>query len=92
MAVPTGLEAAVSTSQGGQLAASCAACHAAQAHDGAIPTILGWNEQRLAATMMAYRADAGRSQIMHVVAAALSPDEIAAVAHYLAACKPATAP
>ncbi len=75
---------AFSATPAAQLAASCAACHLSGADGAGIPPIAGHDEKRIEQTMLAYRSDAHGSQIMHVVAAALSPAEIATIAHYLA--------
>ncbi len=74
--------AAASGLQGPQLAAFCASCHLSAG--GAIPPIVR-NQGRIETAMLAYRSDPNSSQIMHVVARALSPEEITAVAQYLAA-------
>jgi len=80
-----GSHAAVSATQGRALAATCAACHDTDARDGtAIPPIAGMSETRMRDLMMAYRSGQRSSQIMHAVASALSADEIAAIAHYIA--------
>ena len=59
--------------------------------DNGIPPVVGLDENRIVQSMRAYRSGERTSQIMHVVAAALSPEEIAAIAHYLAGQRPAAA-
>jgi cytochrome c553 len=76
--------AAAAGNQGRELAAACASCHRPDGRGTAIPAIAGLDEGRIVQSMLAYRAAAGGNQIMHVVAGALSPEEIAAVAHYIA--------
>ncbi len=76
--------AAASAMEGSQLAAACASCHRPDGRGTGIPPIAGLDEDRIVKSMLAYRSDVHGSQIMHVVAAALSPDEIAAIARYLA--------
>ena len=83
--------AAASGNQGAQLAASCAACHRPDGRDTGIPPVVGLDETRIVQSMRAYQSGERTNQIMHVVAAALSPEEITAVAHYLAGQKPAAA-
>ena len=82
--------AAASGNQGTQLAASCASCHRPDGRDTGIPPVVGLDESRIVQSMRAYRAGERTSQIMNVVAAALSAEETAAVAHYLAGQKPAS--
>jgi cytochrome c553 len=80
---------AASGNQGAQLAASCASCHRPDGRDTGIPPVAGLDESRIVQTLRAYRSGERASQIMHVVAAALSSEESAAVAHYLAGQRPA---
>ncbi len=70
---------------GSRVAAACAACHRLDGRDTALPPVAGADEAGIVRALLAYRAPDASSQIMHVVAGALSPEEIAAVAHYLAA-------
>ena len=67
-----------------QLASACASCHRHDGQDSAIAPLVGMNEGRLVDTMLAYRSGERSSQIMQVVAAALSREQIDTVAHYLA--------
>jgi sulfide dehydrogenase cytochrome subunit len=76
--------AAPATDQGRQLAAMCASCHRPDGGDNGIPPIVGVDEKKLAAALLAYRASASPSHIMHAVALSLSDEEIASVARYLA--------
>jgi cytochrome c553 len=69
---------------GSQLAASCASCHAAGGTGAAIPSIAGTGAGRIVGLMLGYRSGARQSQIMQIVATALTPGEIVAVAQYLA--------
>ncbi len=89
--LPRWSHAAVNATQGRALAAVCAACHDTEVRDTAIPTIAGMSEARLRGLMMAYRSGKRSSQIMHVVASALSSEEIAAIAHYIAGQRAAMA-
>jgi cytochrome c553 len=84
--------AVASDSQGAQLAASCASCHRVDGRDTGIPPVVGLDEGRIVKSLRAYRSGERAGQIMHVVAAALSPEEIAAVAHFLAGQRPARVP
>src|ERR1700728_3146645 len=81
--------AAAADAQGAQLAAACASCHRADGRDSGIPPVVGLDESRIVKSLWAYRSGERAGPIMHVVAAALSPEEITAVAHYLAGQKPA---
>jgi cytochrome c553 len=84
--------AAAAETQGAQLAPACASCHRADGRDSGIPPIIGLDESRIVKSLWAYRSGERAGSIMHVVAAALSPEEIKAVAHYLAGQKPAAGP
>jgi cytochrome c553 len=42
------------------------------------------DESRIVKMMFAYRTDGHAARIMHVVAGAMSPDDIKMVAHYIA--------
>jgi len=85
---------------GSQTAAACASCHLPDGHGSGIPPIAGLTEGRIAQLMFGYRSSepgahgtgspvVPGSQIMYVVANALSPQEITDVAHYLAEQRPA---
>jgi cytochrome subunit of sulfide dehydrogenase len=84
LALHLGPAAATAADQGRQLAAMCASCHRLDGSDKGIPTIVGIDEKKLAAALLAYRASESPSHIMHAVALSLSDEEIASVAHYLA--------
>jgi cytochrome c553 len=75
-AVASGVNAA-------ELAAVCASCHGPSGASG-IPSLVEQGAGQIEALMLAYRAGARDSQIMTVIANALSPDEIAAIARALA--------
>ena len=81
----SGQAGAVDTSQGAQLAATCASCHGVDGSDTGIPAIMGLDEQKIIAAMLAYRASDRPNHIMHAIALSLSDEEIASVARYLAA-------
>jgi sulfide dehydrogenase cytochrome subunit len=87
LAAPRG--AAAAADQGAQIAAACASCHRLDGRDTGIPPVVGLDEQSIVQAMLAYRSGQRAGQIMKVVAASLSPEELAAVAHYLAARRPA---
>jgi cytochrome c553 len=76
---------AAENNQGAQLAAMCASCHRLDGQDQGIPSIVGLDESKLAGMMAEFKSDKRKSQIMGVVARSLSDEEVAAVAHYLAA-------
>lgn len=83
--------AAVPDAQGRLLAGACAGCHDPDAQGDAIPPIAGLPENQIVQSMRAYRSGKRSSQIMHVVATALSEQETAAIAHYYAGQPPAKA-
>jgi cytochrome subunit of sulfide dehydrogenase len=70
---------------GDQLAAMCASCHRLDGDNAGIPTILGMSPEMLTRAMLAYRSRERPSHIMRAIALSLSDEEIATVAHYLAA-------
>jgi cytochrome c553 len=76
--------AAADTSQGAQLAATCASCHGLSGGDKGIPAIMGLDEQKIIAAMLAYRASERPNHVMHAIALSLSDEELASVARYLA--------
>lgn len=78
---------AVAATPGSQLAAACSSCHRSDIGESAIPLIAGQNEEHIVQLMLAYRSGLRSSQIMQVVAGALSPEEITDIAHFLAAQK-----
>jgi cytochrome c553 len=75
--------AAMTGSEGRQLAASCSSCHGAPGGDNAIPSIAGLDKAHIVQAMLEFRAGTRQGPIMHIVASALSPDETAALAQYL---------
>jgi cytochrome c553 len=87
LACLSALPAAADT-PGRPLAAACASCHRLDGHAAEISPLLGKDEGAIVQAMLAYRSGARESQIMHIVATALSPDEITAIGHYLASQKP----
>lgn len=81
--VGLGVTAARAADTAAQLAGACVACHRLDGQDSGIPAIVGRPEADIVSAMTAYRAGARPSQIMRVVANALTPAEIVAIAHYL---------
>jgi cytochrome subunit of sulfide dehydrogenase len=79
--------AAAQDGQGARLAAICAACHRLDGRDAGIPPIVGLDRNSIVQGMLAYRSGERASQLMHIVASALSPAEIATVAQYLASLR-----
>ena len=80
----SGQAGAVDTSQGAQLAATCASCHGLDGSDKGIPAIMGLDEQKIIAAMLAYKASERPNHVMHAIALSLSDEELASVARYLA--------
>ena len=76
---------AVGDDSGAQLAATCAACHRLDGLDTGIPSIVGWNAERLGLMMQAFKSGSRASHLMLAVSRSLSDQEIVAVARYLAA-------
>jgi cytochrome c553 len=87
--VTAGHAAAADVELGRYLATECATCHRAAAAGGAIPSIVGIDEARLAGALKAYRDRALPNPVMQNVASRLTDEEIAALARYFAtAAKP----
>jgi cytochrome subunit of sulfide dehydrogenase len=70
-----------------QLAAVCAACHCLDGRDMGIPSAAGLDEESLVRVLRAFKSGERQSQIMRAVARSLSNEDIAIVAHYLAALR-----
>jgi cytochrome c553 len=84
-----GHAAAADVELGRYLATECATCHRAAAAGGAIPSILGMAEARLAGVLKAYRDRELPNPVMQNVASRLTDEEIAALArHFATAAKP----
>jgi cytochrome c553 len=79
--------AAATGDRGFQLAAGCAACHRLDRADIGIPSGAGLDEEGLVRVLRAYRSGERQSQIMRAVAQSLGNEDIAIVAHYLAALR-----
>ncbi|WEX89997.1 cytochrome C [Sinorhizobium garamanticum] len=79
-----GVSAAADTSQGAQIAATCASCHDPVGRGQGIPSLTTLDEQTIVKRMHAFRASESPSHVMHAVALSLGDDELAAVARYLA--------
>jgi cytochrome c553 len=76
---------AAENDQGAQLAATCAACHRLDGHDGGIPSIVGLSEEQLVTVMTAFKSGERSGPIMRTMARSLSNEEIAILARYFAA-------
>lgn len=76
--------AAAGDEQGQQIATTCASCHGPVGGDQGIPVITGLDQQTIIRAMQAFRANITPSHVMHAVALALTDEEVASVAHYLA--------
>jgi cytochrome c553 len=75
---------AADNDQGAQLAATCAACHRLDGHDGGIPSIVGLGEEQFVTVMKAFKSGERSGPIMRAVARSLSNEEIAILARYFA--------
>jgi cytochrome c553 len=71
--------------RGAQLAALCASCHRLDGGDTGMPPIIGLSEDKLARALLGYRSSEGPGHIMRAIALSLTDQEIASVAHFLAA-------
>jgi cytochrome c553 len=76
---------AADNDQGAQLAATCAACHRLDGHDGGIPSIVGLSEEQFSIAMGAFKSGERSGPIMRTMARSLSNEEIAILARYFAA-------
>ena len=74
------------------LAAFCSSCHSLRGATSGIPSVAGMQETQIEQSLLAYRNRQRSSQIMQVVAASLTPDEIAEVSRYLGSQKREAAP
>lgn len=83
--VVAGRVATAGPDRGAELAAICASCHRLDGRAKGIPSIVGLDAEKLAGKMRAFRSNERSNHIMRAVSRSLSDDEIAAVAHYLAA-------
>ncbi len=72
------------TAEATELAAPCASCHSDDGRNKFIPVLSGMDENRFLQRMADFRRQTHGDQIMHVVANALTPQEIAAIAQYFA--------
>jgi cytochrome c553 len=78
--------------QGQRLAAICASCHDPDGTNRGIPPIAGLEEKKITEAMARYRESEEPSIVMHAIALSLTEEEVASVAHYLAAHGKAGAP
>lgn len=68
---------------GEYLSGTCVTCHQVSGKaTGGIPPIVAWPEDQFIAVMNAYRSKDRENQVMRTIAAALSDEEIAALAAY----------
>jgi len=68
---------------GRHLARECASCHRLDGTDDGIPSITGWPNGKLAATLKLYQAAERTNPVMVSVARSLNESQIDALAHYL---------
>ena len=79
--------AAAAGDRGFRLTAGCAACHRLDRPEIGIPSGVGLDEEGLLRVLRAFRSGERRSQIMEAVARSLGDEDLAVVAHYLAALR-----
>ncbi|NLS07523.1 cytochrome C [Rhizobium sp. P32RR-XVIII] len=77
-------QATAEVSEGAQIAATCVSCHDQDKRGQSIPSITALDERAIINAMLAFRASASPSHVMHAVALSLTDGELAAVARYLA--------
>ena len=71
---------------GAYLSSACVTCHQASGKvSGGIPAIIAWPEEQFVAVMNAYRKKERDNQVMQTIAAALSDEEVDALAAYFGA-------
>ena len=68
-------------SQGALLARGCGGCHAAS--NQTIPSLQGWDAERLITTLMAYKHDELQGTLMNRLAKGYSEAQLRAIATYL---------
>lgn len=71
--------------RGARAAAICAACHRLDGGDNGAPSIVGIDATQMIRRMQAFRSSDSENHSMHTVSRALSDEDIAAAAEYLAA-------
>jgi Cytochrome c553 len=67
---------------GEYLSSECKTCHLADGADRGIPSIVGWPEKQFVIVMHAYKNKTRPHNVMQMMAAALSDEDIAALAAY----------
>lgn len=72
---------------GEYLASECVTCHQLSGADSGIPAIIGWDEESFIAVLNSYKNKARDNQVMQMVTATLTDEEIAALAAYFATIK-----
>jgi cytochrome c553 len=82
---------------GAHLARECTACHRIDGVDNGIPSIIGWETERLVATLRFYQQGQRTNAAMVSVAQSLDEEQLKALAAYFSslpppAKKPATSP
>ena len=76
---------------GRHLAQQCTACHRIDGvSQGGIPAIVGWPVEQFTAVLESFKRGERTNAAMVSIAQSLSDDEIAALAAYFGALKPAT--
>jgi len=71
-------------SYGRHLAQECTSCHRVDGVDNGIPSIVGWEVERLARTLEFYRTGERSNPVMVSVAKSLDADQVRALAAYYA--------
>ena len=75
---------------GAHLARECTACHRLDGTENGIPSILGWDAERFAATLRFYQTGERTNPVMVSIARSLDEEQVKALAAYYASLpKPA---
>jgi len=73
---------------GRHLAGECVTCHPRDSRNVGIPVINGWPADQFVAVLKSYKARERDNPVMQSIAAALSDEEMAALAAYFETLKP----
>jgi cytochrome c553 len=73
---------------GAHLARECTACHRLDGTDNGIPSIVGWESERFAATLKFYQQGLRKNAAMVSVAQSLDEEQLQALAAYFSSLAP----
>lgn len=72
---------------GEYLSGSCVTCHSAKGKDDGIPSIVGWDKEAFVEVLLSYKNKERDNKAMQGITAALSKEEMQALAAYFATLK-----